>query len=108
VIAQCQIFLEAQVKIVPLGDRVLIRPVEKEKVTSGGIVLPGSAQEKQQICEVLAVGPGGYDDDGKKIVMEVAVGDKVISSKYSGTEVKVDGEEYTILRQSDILAKVEG
>lgn len=92
--------------IKPLADRVVIKMVETEETTKSGIVLPGSAKEKPQIAEVVAVGPGGVVD-GKEIKMELAVGDKVITSKYAGTEVKFDGVEYTILRQSDILAKVD-
>lgn len=92
--------------IKPLADRVVIKMVESEETTKSGIVLPGAAKEKPQYAEVMAVGPGGVVD-GKEIKMEVAVGDKVIISKYSGTEVKLDGEEYTILRQSDILAKID-
>ena len=90
----------------PLFDRVVIKNVETEEVTKGGIVLPGSAKEKPQMAEVLAVGPGG-NVDGKEIVMQVEVGQKVIYSKYAGTEVKIDGEELIIVRQSDILAIVE-
>jgi chaperonin GroES len=92
--------------IKPLCDRVVIKMVESEETTKSGIVLPGSAKEKPQMAEVLAVGPGGVVD-GKEIVMEVSVGDKVIYSKYAGTDVKLDGEEYIIVRQSDILAVVE-
>ena len=92
--------------IKPLGDRVVIKMVESEETTKSGIVLPGSAKEKPQMAEVVAVGPGGIID-GKEIVMEVKVGQKVITSKYAGTEVKCDGVEYTIVRQSDILAIVE-
>ncbi len=92
--------------IKPLADRVVIKMVESEETTKSGIVLPGTAKEKPQYAEIVAVGPGGVVD-GKEVKMEVAVGDKVIISKYSGTEVKLDGEEYTILRQSDILAKVD-
>jgi chaperonin GroES len=90
----------------PLGDRVIIKKVEAEETTKSGIVLPGAAKEKPQMAEVIAVGPGGFVD-GKEIKMEVKVGDKVIFSKYSGNEVKVETEEYTILRQDDILAIVE-
>ncbi|WP_138203868.1 co-chaperone GroES [Haloimpatiens lingqiaonensis] len=90
----------------PLGDRVVIKRLEAEETTKSGIVLPGSAQEKPQMAEVVAVGPGMYKD-GQKIEMEVKVGDKVIFSKYSGNEVKFEGEEYTILKQEDILAVVE-
>lgn len=93
-------------KIKPLGDRVVIKMMETEETTASGIVLPGTAKEKPQIAEVVAVGPGGVVD-GKEIKMELKVGDKVLMSKYSGTEVKFDGQEYTILRQSDILAIVD-
>ena len=92
--------------IKPLGDRVVIKMLEAEETTKSGIILTSKAQEKPQVAEVIAVGPGGMID-GKEIVMEVKVGDKVLMSQYAGTEVKLDGEEYTILRQSDILAKVE-
>ncbi len=92
--------------IKPLADRVVIKMVESEETTKSGIVLPGTAKEKPQYAQVVAVGPGGVVD-GKEVKMEVVVGDKVIVSKYSGTEVKLDGEEYTILRQSDILAKID-
>ena len=90
----------------PLGDRVVIKNLEAEETTRGGIILAGSAKEKPQVAEVLAVGPGGMVD-GKEVEMIVKVGDKVLTSKYAGTEVKVDGEECTIVRQSDILAIVE-
>ncbi len=90
----------------PLGDRVVIRMVEAEETTKSGIILAGSAKEKPQMAEVVAVGPGGMVD-GKEIKMEVVVGDKVITNKYAGTEVKLDGTEYIVLRQADILAKVE-
>ena len=93
-------------KLVPLGDRVVLKQVEAEETTKSGIVLPGQAQEKPQQAEVIAVGPGGAVD-GKEVKMEVTVGDKVIYSKYSGTEVKLDGEEYIIVKQSDILAIVK-
>ena len=93
-------------KLKPLADRVIIKMVEAEETTKGGIILTGSAKEKPDVAEVLAVGPGGVVD-GKEVKMTVKVGDKVLTSKYSGTEVKVDGEEYTIVRQGDILAIVE-
>lgn len=93
-------------KIKPLADRVVIKTVEAEETTKSGIILAGSAKEKPQVAEVLAVGPGGMVD-GKEVEMIVKVGDKVLTSKYSGTEVKVNGEECTIVRQSDILAIVE-
>ena len=92
--------------IKPLLDRVVVKTVAAEETTKSGIILAASAQEKPQIAEVVAVGPGGVVD-GKEVVMYVKVGDKVITGKYSGTEVKLDGEEYTIVRQSDILAVVE-
>lgn len=92
--------------IKPLGDRVVIKMLESEETTKSGIVLPGSAKEKPQIAEVVAVGPGTVED-GKEIKMELKVGDKVLISKYAGTEVKLDDQEYTILRQSDVLAIVE-
>ena len=90
----------------PLGDRVVIKNVELEETTKSGIVLPGAAKEKPQLAEVLAVGPGGMVD-GKEVKMYVEVGQKVIYSKYAGTEVKLDGKEMIIVRQSDILAIVE-
>lgn len=93
-------------KLVPLGDRVVLKQLEAEEKTASGIVLPGQAQEKPQQAEVIAVGPGGVVD-GKEIKMEVAEGDKVIYSKYAGTEVKMDGSEYIIVRQNDILAVVK-
>lgn len=93
-------------KIRPLADRIVIRMLEAEEKTKSGIVLPGSAKEKPQMAEVVEVGPGGMVD-GKEVKMEVKVGDKVLFSKYAGTEVKVDEEEYTIVRQSDVLAVVE-
>ena len=92
--------------IKPLADRIVIKSLESEETTKSGIVLTGSAKEKPQTAEVLAVGPGGMVD-GKEVKMTVKVGDKVLYSKYSGTEVKVDGEEYVIVRQSDLLATVE-
>ena len=92
--------------IKPLCDRVLIKAVEAEETTKSGIILTAAAQEKPQIADVVAVGPGGMVD-GKEVVMTVKVGDRVITSKYSGTEVKFDGKEYTIVKQSDILAVVE-
>ena len=90
----------------PLADRVVVKMTEAEETTKSGIILAGSAKEKPQVAEIVAVGPGGMID-GKEVVMEVKVGQKVITSKYSGTEVKCDGVEYTIVKQSDILAIVE-
>ncbi len=92
--------------IKPLADRVVIKMLEAEETTKSGIILAGTAKEKPQIAEVIAVGPGGVVD-GKEVVMELAVGDKVIMSKYAGTEVKLDGEEYIILKQGDVLAKID-
>ncbi|MBQ2734487.1 MAG: co-chaperone GroES [Clostridia bacterium] len=93
--------------IKPLSDRVVVKLVEAEEKTKTGIFLTASAQEKPQVAEVVAVGPGARDDNGKLIPMEVKVGDKVITGKYAGTEVKMDGNEYTIVKQSDILAIVD-
>jgi len=92
----------------PLGDRVLVRPVQREEVTKSGIVLPDTAKEKPQRGEVLAVGPGRFDEDGeKRIPMDVKVGDHVLFAKYAGTELKIDDEELLILSEKDILAVVE-
>ena len=93
-------------KLVPLGDRVLLKQVEAEETTKSGLILTTSAQEKPQEAEVIAVGPGGMVD-GKEVTMQVKPGDKVIYSKYAGNEVKLEGEEYIIVRQNDILAVVE-
>ena len=93
--------------IKPLSDRVVVKLVEAEEKTKTGIFLTASAQEKPQVAEVVAVGPGARDDNGKLIPMEVKVGDRVITGKYTGTEVKMDGAEYTIVKQGDILAIVE-
>lgn len=93
-------------QIKPLADRVVIKMVEAEETTKSGIILAGSAKEKPQVAEIVAVGPGGVVD-GKEITMHVKTGDRVLIAKYAGTEVKVDGVEYTILRQDDILAIVE-
>ena len=93
-------------KLTPLADRVILKMVETEETTKGGIILTGSAKEKPSVAEVISVGPGGMVD-GKEVTMTVKVGDKVITSKYAGTQVKVDGDEVTIVRQNDILAIVE-
>ncbi|GAB4503336.1 MAG: co-chaperone GroES [Anaerolineales bacterium] len=92
----------------PLGDRVVVEPIEQEEVTAGGIVLPETAKEKPQQGKILAAGPGARDDAGKRIEMDVKVGDKVLYAKYAGTEFKVDGKKLLILRESDLLAIVEG
>ncbi|MPM98364.1 10 kDa chaperonin [bioreactor metagenome] len=93
-------------KLKPLADRVVVKSLESEETTKGGIILAASAKEKPQMAVVIAVGPGGIVD-GKEVSTYVKVGDKVICSKYAGTEVKIDGEEYTVVRQNDILAVVE-
>ena len=93
-------------KLTPLADRVVIKMVESEETTKSGIILTAAAKEKPQIAEVIAVGPGGIVE-GKEITMQVEVGQKVVYSKYAGTEIKIDGEELKIVRQSDILAIVE-
>jgi len=92
-------------KLHPLADRVLVKPMEKEEKTKSGIYLPDTAKEKPQEGEVLAVGPGKMSDDGKRIPLDVKVGDTVLYAKYGGTEIKLDGEDLIILRESDILAK---
>ncbi len=93
-------------KLVPLADRVVLKQLDAEETTKSGIVLPGTAQEKPQQAEVVAVGPGGMVD-GKEVAMSVKKGDQVIYSRYAGTDVKLDGEEYVIVRQNDILAVVK-
>ena len=93
-------------KLVPLGDKIVLKQLEAEETTKSGIVLPGQAKEKPQEAEVIAVGPGG-NIDGKEVVMQVKAGDKVIYSKYSGTDVEVDEEKYVIVKQNDILAVIE-
>ena len=93
-------------KLVPLGDKIVLKQLEAEETTKSGIVLPGRAKEKPQEAEVIAVGPGGMVD-GKEVTMQVKTGDKVIYSKYAGTDVELDGEKYIIVKQNDILAIVE-
>jgi chaperonin GroES len=97
---------EIEMKLIPLGDRVVLQQLDAEETTKSGIVLPGQAQEKPQQAEVIAVGPGGMVD-GKEVKMEVKVGDKVIYSKYAGTDVKLEDQEYVVVRQNDIVAVVE-
>ena len=92
-------------KLQPMADRVLVKPMEKEEMTKSGIYLPDTAKEKPQEGEIIAVGPGKLSDDGKRIAMDLKVGDTVIYAKYGGTEIKVDDDELIILRESDILAK---
>ena len=93
------------VKLQPLADRVVVKPIEKEEKTKSGIYLPDTVKEKPQEGEVVAVGPGRLSEDGKRVAMDVKVGDRVLYAKYGGTEIKVDDEELMILRESDILAK---
>ena len=93
------------VKLQPLADRLVVKPIEAEEKTKAGIYLPDTAKEKPQEGEVVAVGPGRLSDDGKRIAMDVKVGDIVVYARYGGTEIKIDDEEYMILRESDILAK---
>jgi chaperonin GroES len=88
----------------PLGDRIVVKPLEEEEMTPGGIVLPETAKEKPQKGEVLAIGPGARDDEGKRIAMDVSVGDKVLYAKYGGTEIKMNSDKLLILRESDVLA----
>jgi chaperonin GroES len=96
-----------KLKLKPLGSRAVIEPIEQEEITAGGIVLPETAKEKPQQGMVLAVGQGDRDEDGKRIAMDISVGDKVLFAKYSGTEIKMDGKKLLILRESDILAIVD-
>jgi chaperonin GroES len=93
-----------KIKIKPLADRVVVKPLEETEQKKGSIIIPDTAKEKPQQGAIVAVGPGKTDDDGKRVKMEVKVGDKVLYGKYSGTEVTIDGEEYLIMRESDILA----
>jgi chaperonin GroES len=96
--------MAGKVNIRPLSDRVVIKPLQAEERTKGGIYIPDTAKERPQQGEIVAVGPGRITEDGKKIPMEVKVGDRVLYGKYAGTEITVDGEEYLIMRESDILA----
>ena len=93
-------------KLIPLGDRLVIKPVVQEEVLASGIVIPDTAKEKPQQGEVLAAGPGRLDDNGKRVAMEVSVGDRVLYAKYSGQEIKIDQEEYIVLSEKDVLCKV--
>jgi len=93
------------IELQPLADRLVVRPIEREEKTKGGIFLPDTAKEKPQEGEVLAVGPGRITDDGNRLAMDIEVGDIVIYARYGGTEIKIDEEELVILRESDILAK---
>jgi chaperonin GroES len=95
------------ISIKPLGDRVIVEPIEQEEVTAGGIVLPDTAKEKPQQGKVLAVGPGGRNEDGDRVAMDVKKGDTVLFAKYGGTEIKMDGKKLLILRESDLLGIIE-
>jgi chaperonin GroES len=95
-------------KLKPLGDRLIVRAIDEEETTASGLVLPDTAKEKPQKGEVLAVGDGALDDNGKRIPLDVGEGDEVLYSKYGGTEITVDGEDLLVLRESDVLAKVDG
>ncbi|HWQ28762.1 MAG TPA: co-chaperone GroES [Dehalococcoidia bacterium] len=94
-------------KLIPLHDRIVIKPIVQEEVLASGIVIPDTAKEKPQQGEVIAVGPGRLDDNGKRIPMDVKVGDRILYAKYSGQEVKIDGEEYIVLSEKDVLCKLE-
>ena len=98
---------KSKTKLSPLGDRLVIKPVVQEEVLASGIVIPDTAKEKPQQGEILATGPGRLDDDGKRVPMEVKVGDRVLYAKYSGQEIKIDQEEYIVLSEKDVLCKVE-
>ncbi len=98
---------QVQIKIKPLGDRVVVKPIEEEEVTKSGIVLPDTAKEKPQKGEVLAVGTGKLLDNGERVPLEVKVGDVVVYAKYGGTEIELDGEEYVVLSERDLLAVIE-
>ena len=100
--------MASKLKLKPLGGRVIVEPIEQEEMTAGGIILPETAKEKPQEGKILAAGPGERDEDGKRIAMDVKVGDRVLYAKYSGTEVKVDGNKLLLLKENDILAIVEG
>jgi len=99
--------MASKLKLKPLGGRVIVEPIEQEEMTAGGIILPETAKEKPQEGKILAAGPGDRDEDGKRIALDVSVGDRVLYAKYSGTEVKMDGKKLLIMRESDILAIVE-
>ncbi len=99
---------KAAAKIRPLGDRVLVKPVKEEEVKKGGIIIPDTAKEKPSEGEIIAVGPGGRDESGKLIPIDLKVGDRILFGKWSGTEVKIDGEELLIMKESDVMGVIEG
>ncbi len=98
---------KTKTKLIPLGDRLVIKAVVQDEVLASGIVIPDTAKEKPQQGEILAAGPGRFDDSGKRIAMELKVGDRVLYAKYSGQEIKIDQEEYIVLSEKDVLCKVE-
>jgi len=98
---------KTKMKLVPLADRLVIKPVVQEEVLASGIVIPDTAKEKPQQGDVIAAGPGRLDDDGKRIAMDVKVGDRVLYAKYSGQEIKIDQQEYIVLAEKDVLCKVQ-
>ena len=100
--------MASKLKLKPLGGRVIVEPIEQDEKTASGIYLPETAKEKPQEGKIVAAGPGDRDEDGKRVPMDVSVGDKVLFAKYSGTEVKIDGKKLLIMRESDILAVIEG
>lgn len=97
---------KAKTKLVPLADRIVITPLKQEEMTASGLVIPDTVKEKPQQGEVVAVGPGRLDDNGKRIAIDLAAGDRILYAKYTGTEVKLDGDEYIVLNEKDILAKL--
>ena len=97
----------SRTKLVPLADRIVITPLKQEEVTSSGLVIPDTAKEKPQQGEVLAVGPGRLDDDGKRVVMDLKVGDRILYAKYTGTDIKIDNIDYIVLNEKDVLCKLE-
>ena len=97
---------KAKTKLVPLADRIVITPLKQEEMTASGLVIPDTAKEKPQQGEVVAVGPGRLDDNGKRVVIDVVAGDRILYAKYTGTEIKLDGDEFIVLNEKDILAKL--
>ncbi|MBE7518618.1 MAG: co-chaperone GroES [Thermoflexaceae bacterium] len=97
---------KSKTKLIPLADRIVITPLKQDEVTASGLVIPDTAKEKPQQGEVVAVGPGRLDDNGKRVAMDVAVGDRILYAKYTGTEIKLDNEDYIVLNDKDILAKL--
>ena len=97
---------KAKTQLVPLADRIVITPLKQDEVTASGLVIPDTAKEKPQQGEVVAVGPGRLDDNGKRVAIDLAVGDRILYAKYSGTDIKLDGDEYIVLNEKDILAKL--